>query len=124
MDPIGIFCILFTMWWFNKLYSRLSVPLYDCFIKHLFLNCSDDLDDEQLDTLDEQPAPTIKYEDKYRKEVQNMVSQDVSDPFFIKQRLKELVDCYVMEYTPHGNVIMVYDGLRETFKYFSDNVNN
>lgn len=38
----------------------------------------------------------------------------------IKTRLSTLKNNFVMEYTPLGNVLMVYDADRETFKYFSD----
>jgi hypothetical protein len=39
----------------------------------------------------------------------------------IHHRLEKLKVCYVMEYTPLGNVLMIYDKERETFKYYSDN---
>ena len=41
--------------------------------------------------------------------------------FIIKQRLDKLKNCYVMENTPLGNVLMIYDVERETFRYYSDN---
>lgn len=33
----------------------------------------------------------------------------------------KLRNCYVMDYTPLGNVVMRYDGVRGTFEYFSNN---
>jgi hypothetical protein len=37
------------------------------------------------------------------------------------QHFKKLQNNFVMEHTPLGNVLMVYDIERETFKYYSDN---
>lgn len=40
---------------------------------------------------------------------------------FTEQKLKGLCNCSVIENTPYGNVLMIYDNERETFKYYSDN---
>lgn len=40
--------------------------------------------------------------------------------YIINQRLDKLKNCYVLEKTPNGNVIMIYEKDRETFKYYSD----
>jgi hypothetical protein len=36
--------------------------------------------------------------------------------------IESLVNCFVMECTPHGNIIMFYDYKRESFAYYADNV--
>ena len=41
--------------------------------------------------------------------------------FMIDDKLDKLKNCHVMEHTPSGNVLMIYDKVRETFKYYSDN---
>jgi hypothetical protein len=41
--------------------------------------------------------------------------------FMINCKLDKLKNCHVMEHTPVGNVLMIYDKERETFKYYSDN---
>lgn len=41
--------------------------------------------------------------------------------FMIDCKLDKLKNCHVMEHTPVGNVLMIYDKERETFKYYSDN---
>jgi len=41
--------------------------------------------------------------------------------FVISKRMERLKNCYVIEQTPLGNVLMVYDTERESFKYYSDN---
>ena len=41
--------------------------------------------------------------------------------FIIKERLDKLKNNFVIENTPLGNVLMVYDNNRESFKFYSDN---
>jgi len=48
-------------------------------------------------------------------------AEEKTNTFMIHHRLEKLKVCYVMEYTPLGNVLMIYDKERETFKYYSDN---
>lgn len=48
-------------------------------------------------------------------------AEEESLAFIIKEHLQNLRNCFVMEYTPLGNVLMIYDLERETFKYYSDN---
>jgi hypothetical protein len=48
-------------------------------------------------------------------------AEEESLAFIIKEHLQNLKNCFVMEYTPLGNVLMIYDLERETFKYYSDN---
>ena len=40
--------------------------------------------------------------------------------YIINKRIDKLKNCYVMEKTPQGNVLMIYNKERESFKYFSD----
>jgi hypothetical protein len=48
-------------------------------------------------------------------------AEEESRQFVIEERLKKLNNCFVMDYTPLGNVLMIYDLSRNTFKYYSDN---
>jgi hypothetical protein len=48
-------------------------------------------------------------------------AQDKSKKFIIDKRLEKLQNCFVIECTPLGNVLMLYDNVRETFKFYSDN---
>ena len=41
--------------------------------------------------------------------------------FFLDKKIEGLGNCCVLEHTPLGNVVMLYDNVRETFKYYSDN---
>lgn len=48
-------------------------------------------------------------------------SEKKAQQYIIDKRIEKLVNCYVIEQTPLGNVMMIYDKLHETFKYYSDN---
>ena len=41
--------------------------------------------------------------------------------FILSKHLERLQNCFVLETTPHGNVLMIYDTSRGSFKYYSDN---
>lgn len=45
---------------------------------------------------------------------------DLSIKYVINQKLEKLMNCYVMEKTPLGNVLMIYNNARATFSYYSD----
>jgi len=47
-------------------------------------------------------------------------SEEQARQYIIGKRLDKLTNCYVMEKTPIGNVIMIYQKDRESFKYYSD----
>lgn len=44
-----------------------------------------------------------------------------SREYIIKKRLQKLKNCFIIENTPLGNVLMLYDVERESFTYYSDN---
>ena len=48
-------------------------------------------------------------------------SQTLAKKFVIDQRLDKLKNCFIIEKTPIGNVLMVYNNTRESFEYYSDN---
>jgi hypothetical protein len=49
-------------------------------------------------------------------------SKEFANNFVINQRLEKLISCYVIEMTPQGNVLMIYDSKKGSFKYYSDHV--
>jgi hypothetical protein len=57
--------------------------------------------------------------EKGQEEIIKLV-EEKTNKFMIEQRLEKCKNCYVMEYTPLGNVLMFYDKDRETFKFYSD----
>jgi hypothetical protein len=48
------------------------------------------------------------------------VSEQQSINYIIDRRLDRVKNCYVIEKTPIGNVLMIYEKNRESFKYYSD----
>ena len=65
---------------------------------------------------------TFKQEYESEEGQQNNVkkAEEMSRNFIIQQRLDKLKNCFIMEYTPLGNVLMIYDIERESFKFYSD----
>lgn len=47
-------------------------------------------------------------------------SEELARNFVIDKRLEKIQNCNVMEYTPLGNVLMMYDKTKESFKFYSD----
>ena len=57
----------------------------------------------------------------YSEEKCKELAENESFDFIKKEHLNKLKNSFVIEYTPLGNVLMIYDIERETFKYYSDN---
>jgi hypothetical protein len=49
-------------------------------------------------------------------------AKEQAKQFVIEKRLEKLKDCFVMEKTPLGNVLMTYNVSRNSFQFYSDNV--
>jgi hypothetical protein len=47
-------------------------------------------------------------------------AKEMARDFVIKKNLERLKNCHVIEYTPLGNVLMIYDIERESFKFYSN----
>jgi hypothetical protein len=91
------------------------------------LSCENTLDERneirnsQIQELQEE-ADKIKSEiepEESMHELKNN-SEENARQHIINKRLDKLVNCYVMEKTPIGNVIMIYQKDKESFKYYSD----
>ena len=54
------------------------------------------------------------------EEIMSIV-EEKTNQFMMDQRLEQIKNSYVIEFTPLGNVLMIYDKERESFKYYSDN---
>lgn len=48
-------------------------------------------------------------------------SIEIANDFILSKHLERLQNCFVLETTPHGNVLMIYDNSKSSFKYHSDN---
>ena len=70
---------------------------------------------KEMDTL-KQILETEEGKEKCMKQ-----SLEQANEFIIKQRLDKLINCYIIENTPLGNVLMLYDNERGSFKFYSDN---
>jgi hypothetical protein len=57
---------------------------------------------------------------KYQEENLNKINEEARK-FIIDKRLDKLENCYVMEFTPLGNVLMKYNKNKESFIFYSDN---
>lgn len=53
------------------------------------------------------------------RELKHMAEMRVKD-CVVHKRIEKLKNCYVIEKTPQGNVLMIYDKDKESFKYYSD----
>lgn len=99
-------------------------------------NCNDDGDDliEQttLEERNEYRTEQIKELTEKINELTNKINTDeglnelktetekLANNYIINKRVEKLQNCYVIEKTPQGNVLMIYDKDRESFKYYSD----
>jgi len=50
-----------------------------------------------------------------KEEIDELVKKDI-----IEKRLDNLKNCFIIEKTPLGNVVMIYNNKKESFEYFSD----
>jgi len=57
---------------------------------------------------------------EFKKEIQNTATE-LSLKYVIDQKIEKLKNCFVMEKTPLGNVIMTYNNSTSSFSYHSDN---
>ncbi len=71
--------------------------------------------------LEEDDALRNSLETEEGKAQMNKQAVEDARQFMIDGKMDKLKNCHVMEYTPVGNVLMIYDKERETFKYYSDN---
>jgi hypothetical protein len=98
--------------------------------------CDDDDEDVNLGETKEERIKTLttqlkelrdekdKLEDlfqskKYIEESLDKINEEARK-FIIDKRLDKLESCYVMEFTPLGNVLMKYDKNKESFRFYSD----
>lgn len=89
----------------------LGFRVYQTFMNTSIILClPDDLKE------DDPKNHKIKYEDKYTNEY-NKISPDILS----QEDLVRLKNCFIMERTPLGNLMMYYDDKRESFVYYSDN---
>jgi hypothetical protein len=67
-----------------------------------------------------QELSLLKQNDENKDEMQKK-AHELSYEFIVNLRLEKIKNCFIFEYTPLGNVLMIYDSSRNSFKYYSDN---
>ena len=91
--------------------------------------CSDEEDNDLGLTIKERRETLIsekknlleKQEHAQNEDVNKISAEEEARNYVIKCRLEKLKNVFILEHTPLGNVLMVYDVERESFKYYSDN---
>jgi len=65
---------------------------------------------------------TIKLEIESEEGLNEFKNKSIinANNYIINKRLDKLKNCYIIEKTPVGNVLMIYDKEKESFKYYSD----
>jgi hypothetical protein len=76
--------------------------------------------EEQKNILNKEIILKQEYESEEGQQNNIKKSEEMSRNFIIQQRLDKLKNCFIMEYTPLGNILMIYDIERESFKFYSD----
>jgi hypothetical protein len=74
----------------------------------------DDLTKKEMELIQEYESP--KSIDHWNKQ-----AEELSRKYVINERLDKLKNCFVIEKTPLGNVLMVYNNTRSSFEFYSDN---
>ena len=96
------------------------------------LELDDDMDAEIVDSLGERRREINELKQKYADLKQTVDSEEEQvrlresagqDAYrtIVNRRLENLKNSFIMETTPHGNVLMIYNAERESFSYYSDN---
>ena len=71
--------------------------------------------DEEKEEEEEVITPVINYEDKYKEKFEKLEYKTTDET-----KLEELKNSFIMEMTPHGNVIMFWNQKNGVFSYYSD----
>ena len=78
--------------------------------------------EKELDLVEEECVQLkleLDTEDGYNKLKKD--AEDSAYNFTVQEHLKRLKNCYIMENTPQGNVLLIYDLDKCSFKYYRDN---
>ena len=70
----------------------------------------------------QEEANKIKIQIQIEEGIEEFKNESINQArqYVINTRLDKLKNCYVIEKTPIGNVLMIYEKDRESFKYYSD----
>ena len=76
---------------------------------------TDDKDDEDDLKNNHEKMPIQKYEDKYK------INKEIMDDELTQEKLEGLCNCFILENTPNGNALILYNYKTSSFIYYSDN---
>jgi hypothetical protein len=90
---------------------------------------TDESDEQTVKLLTEERDALLEEDDALKNSMEtdegmlqnNTQAAEDARQIMIDGKLDKLKNCHIMEHTPSGNVLMIYDKERETFKYYSDN---
>ena len=122
---------------FNRQINTYKKEMYDDVDTVNYIeNCNDDgdelIEETTLEERNDYRTEQIKELTEKIDELTNKINTDEglneikiesekqANHYIINKRIEKLKNCYVMEKTPQGNVLMIYDKDRETFRYYSD----
>jgi hypothetical protein len=93
--------------------------------------CSDEEDNDLGLTIKERRETLMSEKKNLLEKIESAQNEDITKVieaaeeearnFVIKCRLEKLRNSFILEHTPLGNLLMVYDVEKESFKYYSDN---
>ena len=92
------------------LFTQFLVLLFNSDMHCIYCN-----EDEEEEEDEEVIKQVIKYEDKYKEKFENLEYKTTDE---VKR--ENLKNNFIMEMTPHGNVIMYWNQKNEVFSYYSD----
>jgi hypothetical protein len=75
------------------------------------------IEEEEEKEPNEEKKAQIKFEDKYLERFKETEEKDLTP-----EKLDSLLNSFVMENTPQGNVVMFWDNKRDTFSYYADHL--
>jgi hypothetical protein len=90
------------------------------FINELYcIRIDEDMDEifDQEEDQDQPITPVQRYEEKYVDAIAKMVKKELTPEY-----VEGLLNNFVMENTPSGNVMMRYNSVKGSFEYYSDNI--
>ena len=90
-------------------FTQFIVLLFNSNMHSIYCQEYDEEESEEVIT------PVIKYEDKYKEKFEKLEYKTTDET-----KLEELKNSFIMEMTPHGNVIMFWNQNNGVFSYYSD----
>lgn len=100
-----------------------ELEIFGMFINDLYcIRTNEDLDDignedQDQDQDKDDPKPIQRYEEKYVDALAKMENKELTPEY-----VEGLMNNFVMESTPSGNVMMRYNSVKESFEYYSDSI--